>query len=366
MFFVVQQSVCRMYWSPPDYQLDQGHIIMISRLFRIGLLSAAISGTAMGCTTTLYVTNYPGFFTNTSTYESMAVAAVENSVEPGRYTRQLNADIVNGLVNNGFYRVVDYTREDMSDSQVLASLRETNSSDLVVFSTLSNYGEEHSKRIETRTETNTIYKTDEEGYTIYDDNGNPVIDHIEEYQVDYPVFERTSYADMFVNVVEVGSGNIVYNSTRHGSCYEEAENPHHMSPPNSARWCAIDRAVSSEIYQICPTSEAIRVREKDVLQIYRYDEKDGWTESTKFYPGDVMKLQFWFPNSAYYNTFRFDIVYGRDDTVVISDAIYWEGNVQTFEYEISSIAESLNGEDEFRVRLLNNNHVAISKDIKIK
>lgn len=335
-------------------------------LKRIGLLLGIGTVLLSGCgTTTLYVTNYPGFFSDTSTYDSIAVAAVNNDVQPGRYTRQLNSDVVGGLRNNGFYHVADYTRENMSDSELLSTLRSAGDADLAVFSTVTDYGEQRSERIETRTEEEIIYAVDEEGYTLYDDNGDPIVDHIRKYDVEYPVFERTSYADMSVIVIEVQSGNSLYNSVRHGSCYEEALDPRDMSSHESARWCALDRAVASEIYQICPTFDSVTVDEDDVMGIYRLDEEKGWQEETKFSMNDKMKLVFWFPKAAYYNTFKFDVVYG-DDVVVLSDSVYWEGSKKAFEYDIQSLVEAANGERKFTIRLWNKKKIAFTKKIKVK
>ena len=319
-----------------------------------------------GCTSTLYVTNYPGFFRDENTYGSIAVAEVKNDVHYGRYTRQLNADLVNGLYNNGYYYVKDYTNENFSDSELVSHLRENNVADLAVFSTLTNYGENYDQHTETKTQTREYYAVDEDGYTLYDANGDPIIDHTEEYEVEYTVYERTTFADMSVIVVDVKTGNNVYNSVRENSCYEEVYNPRNFSSKSSARWCALDRVVANEIYQIAPTFESISVRDDDVLEIYRYDQKKGWEEKTKFAADDKMKLVFWFPKAAYYNTFKFDIVYGDDDTELASSSIYWDGNTQSFEYDIASLVSASNGAEKFKIRLWNNKRVAFSKTIKVK
>ena len=323
----------------------------------IGLLS--------GCGSTLYVTNYPSFFNSDSTYRSIAVAEVRNNVEEYRYTRQLNADVVNGLRENGYYAVADYTRENLTDNELLSHLRENEVTDLAVLSTVTEYGENYGHHIETETKQEVYYAVDEDGNTLYDDYGDPIIDHTEEYEVEYPVFERTSYANMSVIVVDVPTGNSLYSSIRDGSCYEEAYDPHDFSSTNSARWCALDKAVASEIYQICPTFESVRVDDDDVLGIYRYSNKGEWEKKVKFDINDKMKLVFWFPKAAYYNTFTFDIVYGKEDTVLVSDSIYWEGSNKTFEYDIESLVNASNGERKFKIRLWNGKRIAFDKKIKV-
>ena len=335
----------------------QRHIVILMGMV-IGLLS--------GCSSTLYVTNYPSFFNSNTTYSSIAVADVKNNVEEDRYTRQLNADVVSGLRENGYYHVADYTHENLTDSGLIAHLRETESADLAVFSTVTDYGENYDYHIETETKEEIYDAVDEDGYTLYDEDGDPIVDHVEQYEVEYTVHERTSYADMSVIVIDVNSGNTVYNSVREGSCYEEVYNPDNFSSTNHARWCALDKAVASEVYQICPTSERVSVDDDDVLGIYRYDEKEDWDEGDKFDINDKMKLVFWFPSAAYFNTFRFDIVFGSEDTVLVSDSIYWEGNKKSFEYDIASLVEAASGERKFKIRLWNGNRIAFDRKFKVK
>ncbi|MBO4351746.1 MAG: hypothetical protein J6A01_12505 [Proteobacteria bacterium] len=332
----------------------------------IEILMGLAIGLLSGCSSTLYVTNYPSFFNSNSTYGSIAVADVKNNVQHERYTRQLNADVVNGLKDNGYYAVADYTHENLTDSELISHLRENEVADLAVFSTVTDYGENYDHHIETETKEEVYYAVDEDGYTLYDDNGDPIVDHVEQYEVEYTVFERTSYADMSVIVVDVNSGDAVYNSIREGSCYEEAYDPDNFSSTNHGRWCALDKAVASEVYQICPTFESVRVDDDNVLRIYRNNGKKGWEQSVKFDINDKMKLVFWFPNKAYYNTFTFDIVYGSEDTVLVSDSIYWEGNEKNFEYDMTSLVGAANGERKFKIRLWNGKRVAFDKKIKVK
>ena len=77
-------------------------------------------------------------------------------------------------------------------------------------------------------------------------------------------------------------------------------------------------------------------------------------------------LRFWFPDSAYYNTFYFDIVYGDNDRVAASGNIYWEGEPQVFEYDASWLLENCNGAGKYTIRLWNGKRIAYQKSFKIK
>ena len=318
-----------------------------------------------GCSATLNVVNYPGFFSSSDTYSSVAVANVVNNVDGYSYTNQLNADIVNGLRKNGYYSVSDYTHENATDEELLINLSENNSADLAIFSTLTDYGENYDSHIETETKEEVYYALDEDGYTIYDDYGNPVVDHVEEYEVEHTVYERTSYASMTVIIIDMETGAAVYDNSKDGSCYEEYTDYPMFSSEDSGRWCAIDKAVAKQIYQICPTYEQVTVDKDEVLGIYRHGD-EGWEEETKFGISDQMKLAFWFPKAAYYNTFKFDIVYGSDDIVVASEHVYWEGKKLSFDYDIADLVDASNGAEKFTIRLWNGKNIAFDKTIKVK
>ncbi len=332
---------------------------MKSSLFGMGIVLAGLMGLEAGCSiTTLNVMNYPTFFGNEEDYHSMAVAPVQNSVQPGRFTRELSAGLVSKMYNNGYYDVADYTHEDVSDNQLIAHLSNNTDTELVTFSTVVDYGERWDEHTETRTETRTYYEEDEEGNEI---------EYTEEYKVKYPVYERTTYADTSVIVVDVQSGNRVYNSVRNGTCYEEAEDPHDMSSPMSALWCAFDRSLSSEVYQISPTYDSVRIDPEEVMKVYRVESESKWERTTDFGPNDMMAISFWFPSAAIYNYFKFDIVYGDDDKVIASEKMYWNGgNRKVFQFDLAAFVENTGGVKKYTIRLWNGKRVAFTRKIKVK
>ncbi len=332
---------------------------MKSSLLRLGILVGLTMGLQAGCSyTTLHVMNYPSFFRNEQDYQSMAVARVQNSVQPGRFTRELSAGLVSKMYDNGYYDVADYTHEAVSDEQLIAHLSNNTDTELVTFSTVVDYGERWDEHTETRTETRTYYEEDEEGNEI---------EYTEEYKVKYPVYERTTYADTSVIVLDVQSGRTVYNSVRNGQCYEESEDPGNMSSPMSALWCAFDRSLSSEVYQISPTYDSVRVDAEEVLKVYRVDSENKWVRTTDFGPNDTMAISFGFPSAAIYNYFKYDIVYGDDETVIASDSMYWKGgNRKVFQFDIASFLENSGGVKKYTIRLWNGKRVAFTRKIKVK
>ncbi len=317
------------------------------------IIALFVSFFVCGCGTRLYVMNYPAFFTNDSTYSSIAVAPVQNDYEYGRWTNRVNRELVYGYMNNGYYAVYDNTGGGNAMG------------DLEVFTTIANYGENRDERIDTRTETRKIYKLDGNGNRVHDANGNPIVERVENHEVKYKVFERTSYANLSVVVLESASGTTLYDKVIGGSCYEESPNPRQFSPVPEARWCALSDAVSSVVYQTSPTSDVIVVDDDDVLAIHRYDAEDGWVDDSDIAPDGTFRLSVAFPNAALYNTFGIDIVSGENNDILIQEKVYWEGNTFQFEYKMADLIAKSGGMPEYKVRIWNAGRVAIEKEIEV-
>lgn len=319
-----------------------------------------------GCSQTLLdVRSYPTFFSSSNSYGSIAVAGAENYVEPDRYTGKLSSELIKGLQNNGYYAVIDYSHEKIDDSEMLAQLRDTSTADLALFSTLTDYGENYNYYIETETRERIIYAVDENGSTLYDDQNNAVIDHVEKYIVEHPVYEKTSHAALSVIIVDVKTGQAVYDAVKQKTCYEKSYNEDDISYEDAGRWCALSKAIDDHLHQICPNKEKVTANHDEILNIYRSSDNENWEKETKFNINDKMRLTFSFPEQAYYNTFTFDIVYGGDN-ILTYENLYWEGQEFVFEYDIASLVKDSNGESKYTIRIWNGDHIAFDKTIKVK
>lgn len=331
---------------------------------KVSFLALLFAGT-MGCSTTLKVTYYPEFFSSDISYQSIAVAPVQNTVEPGAYTKDLNKRILNGLNDAEYYLVKDYTKTKMTDNEMLGYLQQTGTADLALFSTLTDYGEWYDQHTETRQESEDIYAVDENGYTLMDENDSPVIDHTEYYDVEYTVYERTTHASIKVQLIDVQSGSSVVDSYKSGECYSSSESPSIWDVSDSERWCAIKDAADTEVYQITPTKETIEIDEDEVMALYHH--KSEYRDNGKNFPiDDTLRVVLSFPKKALYNTFKYDIVYGSDDIIVFEDSIYWDGNTYFRDYPIRELVEISNGAQKFEIRLWNDGKVVFSKKIKVK
>lgn len=322
----------------------------------------------MGCTKQNYahfdLVYYPTFFSSDASYGSIAIAPVENTVEPGNYTRQLGSDLVQGYVNNNSYKVYNYTTEYMPDNELIAHLREKGNIDLVLLSSVVNYGEERSERVDTKYEDETIYRTDANGNRVYDENGHAIVERTIRHAYDYKVFERNTYAAIAVQLIDVATGNSVWTSTRNKSCYEEELNPRKFSSSGNARWCAFDKVTSDIVFQTSPTSKRVNNLAENVIGIQRND--DGtWEEETDIPLNENVRFVFWFPEEAMHNSFSFDIIAAESKKKLAGDKMSYEGKSFVYTYSMSELVNLAGGEQEFLVRLWDYKGMVVSREFEV-
>ena len=330
---------------------------MKTSIIPIGIIGCVLFLTA-GCSTSLKVTNYPGFFSNNPGYQSMAVGKSENALRTGRHYDRMNSYIVGVLAGNEYYHILNYTTANVSDDELLYRLQTTQKADLVLFCTLTDYDANYSSHTESYQESEDIY--------VEDEDGNEVLDHTEYYNIEYEVYDMSSYAEVYFNVIDVNTGQSIYNKSKRGSCSDSSEDPDALASQSEAEWCAVEDALDSGLYQIMPTDETISVRDSDVIKTFRHKIDNEWDEESSFSPDDTVRIVFSFPKEALYNVFKFDIVYGNDDTILISNDIYWQGDNEVFEFKASELRAISNGAEKFTIRLWNDGKPAIENKIKIK
>ena len=327
------------------------------KAFRILLAVSWLLCLGTGCSTSLKVTNYPGFFSNNPGYQSMAVAKSENALRTGRHYDRMNSYLVGVLSGNGFYKVYNYTTVNVSDNELLYKLQSTQKADLVLFCTLTDYSADYGSHQESYQKSEDIYVEDEEG--------NEVFDHTEYTTVKYEVFDMSSYAEVNFNVIDVNTGQSVYNDSKRGKCSDSSENPDALDDVPEAEWCAVEDALNQGLYQIMPTDDTVSVSDDEVIRTFRHIDGNDWDEEDTFSAGERIRVGFSFPAEAKYNLFKYDVVYD-DNQMIMSNTVYWEGKNQYFEFDTSELKNRANGAENFIIRLWNDGKPAIEHKIKIK
>lgn len=270
----------------------------------------------------LHVQQYPQFFSGAQTYQSIAVGKTENSFEPSKYVYDINRYIVAKFVENGHYKVLNYTETLRSDADVLDSVKSDYQMDLVIFNTI------------------TDYLTEYDGYI------------------------KDTYADVFMTVIDVKAGKTVYTATHRGRCYDGDEFTGNVSS-YQAQMCAIRDAIDKGIAEICPIEQVIEVQE-NMVQVYRQNGNASWDKATTFSKNDTMRITFALPEQAKYNAFKYDIACGNDDYISDTKSFDWEGRELSFDYSIADIMKTPECAKSLTIRLWNSGSLVLRKGIRVK
>ena len=336
-------------------------------LFASGALLSM--GMMTGCGSVGFdVVRYPEFWPDDAAYDSIAVAPVTNQMQPGRFVQELNDGVVREIAKNGTYAVADYTSNRQGDAAILNRVRETKEVDLVLFSTIMGYSVSVDEEERYETVEEPVYAVDADGFQLFDDDGNPVIDHIDYVEVAYPWFTTDSEATINVSVHRA-DGMQIYSKNASASCHDEGEHPFALQSPKEMESCAVWEAMNNAVSLVQPVWRHITMDGDRLLGIYRWDNNKV-EETTKFSSiEDTFIVSIYLPSEARLNAFSFDIV-ARDDeyaTALVTESFVWNSEDEVvYQYSIKNLYEASGGKKEFAVRFWSNNNIVMTKDIELK
>lgn len=313
----------------------------------------------------LNLINYPSFFSSSETYISLAIAPVENTVDPGLYTPQLNRKIVEKFKDRSAYEVYDYTNKNMNGSELITHLREKGDIDLVLLSSVVDYSEEYSERVDRRYETETIYVLDAEGNQVYDEYGRAIIERTYDYTYDYSVYGRTTHATMLIQLIDVASGNSIWTDKRDGDTYSEEQSMDDFGSITDSRQLALDNVIFDIVRLTSPLLSGYTFKyADDVIRIQRLDD-DEWEDETDIPFEEEVKLTFKFPSYAKYNTFSFDIIATESQKKLAGDKMYYEDKDFEYKFKMSDLVNLADGEEKFEVRLWDYKGIVVSREFEV-
>ena len=328
----------------------------------------------MGCSTTstthtLQIIEYPGFFAVNSAYQSIAIAPIQNSVEPGVYSQKLNENLVKGLNEKKYYRILDYTNTIKDDNELLSHLQESGTADLVVFSTLTDYWEKYDTDVETKQESEDVYAVDENGYTLMDDYNRPVVDHVEYYDIEYPIYKLIGLAKMNIQLIDVQTGITLINKDIEGSYSDTDDDPDDLKTPEYARESALQSVIRNEITEFSPRKIELKIKENEVMAIYHH-KPENHDKGYVFSQDDTLRVVLNFPKEALYNTFAYDIVYNdeasKNEMMMLSDEFRWDGTPYLRDLPIHDLLSLSHGAKTYHIRLWYHDQIVFSKKIEVK
>ena len=325
-------------------------------------------GCLSGCgSVPLDVIRYPEFWSHDG-YDSIAVAPVTNQRQPGRFEEETGNGIVQRLVDTGSYRVSDYTYYTRGDGALMHRIAETREVDLVLFTTISDYDVSFTEEVRYEIEEIPVYAMDEEGYQIYDENGEPVIERYETVHTPYPWYLVDAYATIHASVF-LSTGGQLYEGSTSDTCHDEGGHPSEIAGPHEMQSCAVRAAMRTAVDLVQPVVRRIRVDEDQLLGIYTLDGEQ--MKETKKFPSleDTVYLKIDMPDTANFNTFSIDIVPQDNDeqaAPLTVETFVWNSAMDlVYAYPVRELYEKSGGQKEYTVRFWNQNRVALTKSFEL-
>ncbi len=333
----------------------------VAYFFMLLLASLAVGCGGVG----MDVIRYPDFWSEAVSYDSIAVAPVMNQYEPGKYEEELGDDMVRSIAKNGTYVVADYTYYTKGDGALLSHVNETKEAGLVVFTSVLRYSYEFNEEEEYETREISVYAVDGAGYTLYDEDGTPIVDHYEYVDEPYSYFYMDSYATVNMTVF-LPTGELIYKKDTDGSCHDESRYVQLMREPETLIHCAVWDSMQHAVDMIQPVSKRMTIDEDRLMGIHLLVD-DRPRDATKFTsPDEILYITIFLPEEARLNAFAFDIIAKNGDTPLVTEQFVWDSAEDVaYTYRIGDLYESSGGKKEYSVRFWNNNKVVLTKEFKV-
>lgn len=323
-------------------------------LFLLGMIATGCGSVAID------VVQYPSFWSDNQTYESIQVAPVENNFERGVMEGAVASQIVAGLVENGAYTVYDHTRDYLNQLPAEAELG--------VYSDIIDYAHYPHQETRYREEQRPVYLLDAQGWPVRNPDGTPVIDHFETERIPYPWFSETAYANMNVEVYRLSDNAVLLSKKIQNYCEDEGAAPHEMLPPQELIQCAIMKLPYSVVSLVAPHWQRIYVDAEDMLRITRQGKK-GWEMTNSFNWSDPqVRIRLSFPDEARMNTFKMEIVPAGKQDAIHAETFTWQAEYPAIEYiyDMQDFSAMNHSDGKFTVRLWTGTNMFYEQHFRIK
>lgn len=290
----------------------------MKKILQTAVLVMAGSFAMAGCTdyTNIEVTKYPDYWETPTYASSMAIGPVENNVwERDAYT-YFESYLIDEFSNSSM-TIYDRTRDYKGYSHANAVAKERDmekSADLYFASEVTEFSKSTEKVIVE--EVNEYYLTDDWGYYIYDEYGEPII--MEEI-IEYEQFQHTGTAELKYYVYDVETSEMIHQQTvrRSWTAPQLTNHPDEVDLDSLMAYTA-DEVIFAVADQNLPYNLTLKVEKGSTLKVassYEEKNKDGMV--CKNYPSDskiqytkepVIYLAVKLPEEAQYNQFMVDII----------------------------------------------------------
>lgn len=304
------------------------------RLSILALLSAVgLLFTLSGCGASakgynVNVVRYPDFWETPDSYHTLGVASTVNDIDPGRYVKATNKQILQGLKTNGTYQVTDLTNVKETDEAITSAAGKT---ELVLVPTIVSIDEDDTER-----------KSE-------DANGNPIT-----------LLYRYGQVEIQASLYDPNTKDEVVNKSYKDQCSSEGFEKSELKSFASLKQCAVEQATNQMINDLVVTNQSIYFNDCIVLST-------NGKISTEFTVNDTIKVGLKLSPKASFNAFTLAIQDQDKSQTILSDEFTWtpEGGI-VFNYSAKEIFEKSGGIEKFKAVILTNGKLAYMQEFKIE
>lgn len=298
-------------------------LVLFSAVCLLTLLGACSSSQGYN----VNVIRYPDFWATPDAYHTLGVASIVNDIDPGRYVKATNKQIVQGLKANGTYEITDLTNFEKTDEAIASAAGKT---ELVLVPMIVSIDEDDTER------------------EAQDENGNL-----------YTMLYRYGYVEMQASLYDPNTNDEVVSKSYKYQCDSDGFTKSELDSLSNLKQCAVKNVTNQMINDLVVTSQSVYFNNSIYLS------KNGKKE-TKFTVNDEINIVLNLPEKAAFNKFTFAIQDQEKGQNIIAEEFTWplEGGIG-YTYSAQEVFEKSGGIEKYKAVILTNGNYAYSQEFKI-
>ena len=276
------------------------------------------------------VVRYPDFWATPDAYHSLGVASVMNDIDPGRYVKSTNKQVLQELKQNGTYEITDLTNIANAEEAIASAAGKT---DLVLVPTIVSVDEDDSEEI----------RTDSEGRK-------------------YTILFRYGAVEIQASLYDPNTQEEVVSKSYSDRC-ESSKYKHEDGSLESVaklKECAVKKVTDRMIVDLVVMNQSIYFDRSITMS------RNGEIV-TKFAANDTIDVNIKLPEQAVFNTFTFAIQNKDNGQEVVAEDFTWSPDTGVgYRFSAREIYEKSGGAEKFNAVILSNGNLAYLHEFKIE
>ena len=274
------------------------------------------------------VVRYPDFWATPDAYHTLGVASIVNDIDPGRYVKATNKQILQGLAANGTYQITDLTNIDKTDEAIASA---AGVAELVLVPIITSIDEDDTER------------------EAEDENGYPI-----------RLLYRYGRVEIQASLYDPNTRDEIVSKTYQHQCDSDGYRKSELESISNLKQCAVKAVTDQMVNDIVVVNQSIYF--SNSINLF----KNG-KNATEFSLNDTITVVVKLPDKASFNTFTFAIQDQKHGQTILSEAFTWtpEGGI-TYTYSANKLFEQSGGIEKYKAVILSNGNLAYMQEFKVE